>query len=222
MRYMIVVLLLTVAVFTLAFSQTTNKKPKQNEAVATKHAATQHGSGLVLQAEQGTQLRVPGGERSLRMRDRDLHIVISPERSLRKPVANTKVKKLVLTNKTASLPPFSESLTFHHRTAYGDVFDSGTLKDYIERVGSGLKYRLERHGFSLVDPDEARSDDVLVLEWNVTSVAVYGWRFGEKARAGNLSLEEHIEMDSYERVGQVLSLMKSKARKSLKKARAAH
>jgi len=44
----------------------------------------------------------------------------------------------------------------------------------------------------------------------------------EKARAGALTLEEHIEMDSYERVGQVLSLMKSKARKSLKKARAAH
>jgi len=44
----------------------------------------------------------------------------------------------------------------------------------------------------------------------------------EKARAGALSLEEHIEMDNYERVGHVLSLMKSKARKSLKKARAAH
>ena len=44
----------------------------------------------------------------------------------------------------------------------------------------------------------------------------------EKARAGALTLEEHIEMDNYERVGHVLSLMKSKARKSLKKARAAH
>ncbi|MGE0131799.1 MAG: hypothetical protein AB7U82_27255 [Blastocatellales bacterium] len=44
----------------------------------------------------------------------------------------------------------------------------------------------------------------------------------EKARAGALTLEEHIEMDSYERVGHVLSLMKSKARKSLKEARAAH
>lgn len=44
----------------------------------------------------------------------------------------------------------------------------------------------------------------------------------EKARAGTLSLEEHIEMDNYERVGHVLSLMKSKARKSLKKTRAAH
>jgi hypothetical protein len=44
----------------------------------------------------------------------------------------------------------------------------------------------------------------------------------EKSRAGALTLEEHIEMDNYERVGHVLSLMKSKARKSLKKARAAH
>ncbi len=44
----------------------------------------------------------------------------------------------------------------------------------------------------------------------------------EKARAGALTLEEHIEMDNYERVGQVLSLMKSKARKSLRKIRATH
>lgn len=44
----------------------------------------------------------------------------------------------------------------------------------------------------------------------------------EKAREGTLTLEEHIEMDNYERVGHVLSLMKSKARQSLKQARAAH
>src|SRR5262245_62080934 len=44
----------------------------------------------------------------------------------------------------------------------------------------------------------------------------------EKAREGSLTLEEHIEMDNYERVGQVLSLMKSKARRSLKKTRAIH
>jgi hypothetical protein len=44
----------------------------------------------------------------------------------------------------------------------------------------------------------------------------------EKARAGTLSIEEHVEMDNYERVGHVLSLMKSKARKSLKKTRAAN
>ncbi len=44
----------------------------------------------------------------------------------------------------------------------------------------------------------------------------------EKARAGTLTLEEQIEMDNYERVGHVLSLMKSRARKALKKSRAAH
>lgn len=44
----------------------------------------------------------------------------------------------------------------------------------------------------------------------------------EKAREGNLTLEEQIEMDNYERVGQVLSLLKSKARLSLQKKRVAH
>jgi hypothetical protein len=43
----------------------------------------------------------------------------------------------------------------------------------------------------------------------------------EKAREGSLILEEHIELDNYERVGQVLSLLKSKARKSLMEIRAA-
>lgn len=44
----------------------------------------------------------------------------------------------------------------------------------------------------------------------------------ERARAGTLTLEEHIELDNYERVGHVLSLMKSKARKALKKLRSAN
>jgi hypothetical protein len=43
----------------------------------------------------------------------------------------------------------------------------------------------------------------------------------EKAREGTLTLEEHVELDNYERVGHVLSLMKSKARQALKKARPA-
>lgn len=42
-----------------------------------------------------------------------------------------------------------------------------------------------------------------------------------KARAGTLTLEEQIELDNYERVGHVLSLLKSKARKALKKTRGA-
>ena len=44
----------------------------------------------------------------------------------------------------------------------------------------------------------------------------------EKARAGELSLEEQIELDDYERVGHVLSLLKSKARLRLKTIRAAN
>lgn len=44
----------------------------------------------------------------------------------------------------------------------------------------------------------------------------------EKARAGTLTLEEHMELDNYERVGHVLSLMKSKARKVLKGVRSAN
>lgn len=41
----------------------------------------------------------------------------------------------------------------------------------------------------------------------------------KNARAGTLTLEEHIELDNYERVGHVLSLLKSTARKALKKVR---
>jgi len=44
----------------------------------------------------------------------------------------------------------------------------------------------------------------------------------KKARAGTLTIEEQIEVDNYERVGHVLSLMKSKARKALKKVRTAN
>jgi uncharacterized protein YnzC (UPF0291/DUF896 family) len=46
----------------------------------------------------------------------------------------------------------------------------------------------------------------------------------EKARAGTLTLEEHVELDNYKRVGHVLSLIKSKVRKKLRvaKVRPAH
>lgn len=36
-----------------------------------------------------------------------------------------------------------------------------------------------------------------------------------KAKAGTLTAEEEIEMENYDRVGHMLSLMKSKARRSL-------
>ncbi|HEX4949877.1 MAG TPA: hypothetical protein VFZ34_24640 [Blastocatellia bacterium] len=44
----------------------------------------------------------------------------------------------------------------------------------------------------------------------------------EKAQEGTLTLDEQIELDNYERVGHVLSVMKSKARKSLQNAPATH
>jgi hypothetical protein len=37
-----------------------------------------------------------------------------------------------------------------------------------------------------------------------------------KAKAGTLTADEQVEIDNYERVGHMLSLMKSKARRSLK------
>jgi hypothetical protein len=40
-----------------------------------------------------------------------------------------------------------------------------------------------------------------------------------KARAGTLTPEEDAEMDSFERVGSILSILKSKARQVLKRSR---
>jgi hypothetical protein len=40
----------------------------------------------------------------------------------------------------------------------------------------------------------------------------------EKARSGTLTAEEQLELDAYERVGHFLSLLKSKARISLKQS----
>jgi hypothetical protein len=40
-----------------------------------------------------------------------------------------------------------------------------------------------------------------------------------KARAGSLTPDEEFEIDNYERVGHLLSILKSKARKTLKQAR---
>lgn len=41
-------------------------------------------------------------------------------------------------------------------------------------------------------------------------------QLAEKARAGTLTVEEQAEIDCYERVGHFLSLLRSKARLSLK------
>jgi hypothetical protein len=43
-------------------------------------------------------------------------------------------------------------------------------------------------------------------------------RLAEKARQGALTVEEQAEIDCYERVGHFLSLLRSKARISLKQA----
>jgi len=40
-----------------------------------------------------------------------------------------------------------------------------------------------------------------------------------KARAGQLTPEDHAEMDNFERVGSTLSILKSKARQVLKRSR---
>ena len=40
----------------------------------------------------------------------------------------------------------------------------------------------------------------------------------EKARQGTLSAAEHAEVENYERVNNLLGILKSKARQSLKKA----
>ncbi len=43
-------------------------------------------------------------------------------------------------------------------------------------------------------------------------------QLAEKAREGTLTAEEQVEIDCYERVGHFLSLLRSKARTSLKQA----
>jgi hypothetical protein len=43
-------------------------------------------------------------------------------------------------------------------------------------------------------------------------------QLAEKAREGSLTADEQAEIDSYERIGHFLSLMKSKARVSLRSA----
>jgi hypothetical protein len=46
----------------------------------------------------------------------------------------------------------------------------------------------------------------------------YMHELSAKARAGTLTSEEEQKMDAYERVGALLSILKSKARQALKKA----
>ena len=64
-------------------------------------------------------------------------------------------------------------------------------------------------------PEVARY--ILTLSFPETDIARMH-KLAEKARRGTLTLEEQVELDNYEHVGNVLSLMKSKARKALKRS----
>ncbi|MFO0945655.1 MAG: hypothetical protein U1D30_06885 [Planctomycetota bacterium] len=61
-------------------------------------------------------------------------------------------------------------------------------------------------------PDAAKS--ILALQFQESDRQRMNL-LAEKAREGALSEEERDELDNYERVGHLLSLMKSKARRSL-------
>lgn len=72
----------------------------------------------------------------------------------------------------------------------------------------------------IVDPDQANLPQDFA-----NSILRYEFRqedrdrmddLAEKARKGTLSPDEQIEIDRYERVGNFLALLKSKARRSLK------
>jgi hypothetical protein len=65
-----------------------------------------------------------------------------------------------------------------------------------------------------LSPDAARS--LLSLDFRPQDRARMQ-ELAAKARDGTLSPEEHLEIDNYEKVGHVLSLMKAKAKVSLKK-----
>ena len=73
----------------------------------------------------------------------------------------------------------------------------------------------------VLEPEEANSDvaaarAILELDFRAArqgSHACFGFA---KAKKGTLAADEQVETDNYERVGHMLSLMKSKARRSIK------
>ena len=72
----------------------------------------------------------------------------------------------------------------------------------------------------ILEPEEATLDvaaarAILNLEFNQNDKDRMSALLA-KAKKGTLSAEEQVEIDNYERVGHMLSLMKSKARRSLK------
>jgi hypothetical protein len=74
----------------------------------------------------------------------------------------------------------------------------------------------------VLEPEEATLDvaaakAILNLDFRQTDKDRMGVLLA-KAKKGTLTADEQIEIDNYERVGHMLSLMKSKARRSLKGA----
>ncbi|MBI3462772.1 MAG: hypothetical protein HY000_06890 [Planctomycetes bacterium] len=76
----------------------------------------------------------------------------------------------------------------------------------------------------ILHPDEQMSPRVAraILGLNFSKNDVTRMReLSAKARAGTLTPEEDAEMDNFERVGSMLSILKSKARQVLKRSRGA-
>jgi hypothetical protein len=75
----------------------------------------------------------------------------------------------------------------------------------------------------VLEPDQANwpsevARALLALDFNQTDKERMR-QLSAKAREGTLSAEEKIEIDNYERVGHLLNIMQSKARRSLKEQR---
>lgn len=86
--------------------------------------------------------------------------------------------------------------------ALGETSEVAILSRVIESDGAGLSPEAARSILALgfADADRQRME---VL--------------AERARQGTLTEAEQIEIDNYERAGHVISLLKSKARLSLRK-----
>ncbi|MFN0120139.1 MAG: hypothetical protein ACKV2V_06525 [Blastocatellia bacterium] len=91
-----------------------------------------------------------------------------------------------------------------------------TIKSNFNAGELALWGRLFEPAGAAISPDAARF--LLTLHFPQADLDRMNELAG-KARAGALSLEEQIELDDYERVGHVLSLLKSKARQALKPSR---
>ncbi len=83
----------------------------------------------------------------------------------------------------------------------------------IEATDVAILGRLLEPGKPTLSPDAARA--ILALEFGQRDRDRMH-QLALKAQDGSLTAEETVEITNYERVGHLLSMMKSKARKSLK------